>query len=71
MKKNSMSLEQFRLTKKEMTLIKGGYDPIICNALQALANNDTVTQNWTDKDWEAWAERFNQHCLDMPMQPQP
>lgn len=69
MKQNFKNLDEFKMTKQEMNSIRGGYDPIICNALQALANNKDVTKNWTSKDWDNWAANYSEHCLDAPAQP--
>lgn len=55
-------LKKFSLDKKQMNQIEGGTDPEACRDLQEIASSPEAA-NFTEEDWDAWANRFNEWCV--------
>ena len=60
--KTLKDLKEFSLDKKQMNQIEGGYDKAACRDLEEIANG-RESENFTDADWDAWANRFEEWCV--------
>ncbi|MCD8032275.1 MAG: bacteriocin [Bacteroides sp.] len=58
-KLEDLKFEAIVLTEKEMKQITGG--GINCDTVVADANANS--KKWTDAEWDAWAQSYDEYCL--------
>ena len=58
---NTFTIMLEELNYQEMSEILGGAGNF-CDSLQEIANTDGGS--WSDKDWDAWGESYETHCMN-------
>lgn len=62
--KNLIDLEAFKLNKVQMNEVVGGITrQEYCDQLQQMSTNKQNKKDWTDEDWDNWAEAYDLHCI--------